>query len=895
VPRYTLMAAAALMVTCAGMARAEETRTSAAVVVSVSSDALAIVSIPQPGEFSPGDTVTWSITTTVSGSIVGKLSGIISPGTTQRSVVLALRAPRRVAAGPLALATVRFDSRTATVVVPIIAEVAVHRSLTISVPSRLVAARPGSPVRIPWRVTNSGNANDSIRVAPVIPAGWIQLDAAAAFPLAPQQSVDGATVLLPPPHAQGLTTVRLVAMSNGQPAAEASVDLQVAGEWAAGGVRGPELRIGVAAAGGPWAGATSMHSVELQGPISDGLTLRARAATTPGDDAATYALNRAGMTVMPLAFQLAARTWRLDGGTLGASVSDLAGASLIGRGAGVAVRRQGWSATAVALTPDIGSASAAGSMTASRLEVTRGSYTLSTAASRLRETRGTSARSLDAFTLGGSINEMFGGRFGAEVAQRRHAGGAAAGWATTWLRRTHDESFDFRYAHAPGGSKAFARAAEELSLNGSRRISDRLHVSAGGWRSRDEGTSLSDLHMSGLSFGANIAVDDDINVVLGARQSGFDARTALGAFGSGERGLDATLDVRRDRWTAEVTGSFANLSRTTTVSDAGEAVIRQSAPRAGARGSLTLGSPYGGSMAFTGRYERVGPGVGAAPEQWAYGLRLTARPTLRLAGPSRLEMSAERVGGSTDAARSLVMHAAVEMTLPLETALVLSAERNPYVVPAAGSSDWIYVVGLARSVSLPRLAGRGTRGVVYRDLNGNGRRETGEPGFAGVVLRRGAAVATTDRNGAFLLTGDEHAPYQLDARSLPVGWLPPSTVLPASRRLIGAVAVSPLEVTLRVDAADSTRVTAAQLADVVVTARDSAGREWPSRRLADDRVVFDAVPPGNYTIVADASDARDPLRATSVRATVQAGRASTPVTLVMRPRQLRFSPPRHER
>jgi hypothetical protein len=297
-----------------------------------------------------------------------------------------------------------------------------------------------------------------------------------------------------------------------------------------------------------------------------------------------------------------------------------------------------------------------------------------------------------------------------------------------------------------------------------------------------------------------------------------------------------------------------------------------------------------------GNYDRVGAGVGAAPEQWSYGLGFTARPTVGNRRPGRVELSAERVGGALDAARSLMLHAGVELHLPLATALVLSAERNPYIMPAAGPAGWIYVVGLTRSLSLPRIVSRGTRGVVYRDLNGNGRREADEPGFAGVVLRRGAAVAVTDRTGSFQLAGDDHAPYELDVRSLPVGWIVASTVLPASSRMIGAVAVTPLEVELQVEPADSARITPERLAKVVVTARDADGREWASRRVAGNRVVFDAVPPGTYTIAVDASDADEPLRATGdLRATVSAGPGGTLVRIVMRPRQLRFTSPRRER
>jgi hypothetical protein len=875
------------------VSHADEERVLPAVVVSVSPEALAVVNVPEPDEFLTADTVNYTVTPAFPGTVVGKLSGSITAAGGRRSIVLALRAPRRLPAGQVTLATVQFSAGVSTVNVPIIADITVRQGLTISSSSRMVAARAGSPVRIPWRVTNTGNAPDTVRVAAVIPAGWIQLDAPAPLYLGAQQGFDGSTILLPPPRAQGLTTIRLLAISRDQSTAESQVDIQVSGEWMAAGLKGPELRLGFAAAAGPWGTTTTMQSLELQGPVSDGLSLRVRAATSPGVDGATYALSRAGMLVTPFAFQLASPQWRLDGGTLGASVSDLAGTSLVGRGATFAVRQPGWSASVLAMTPDLDLANASGSMTASRFEVERGAYTMSAALSRLSETRGPTSRTLDAVALGGTSRTFLGGRLGAELAHRRHEGGNGAGWTATYLRRTNDESIDIRYAHAPGGSRAFARAAEELSLNTSRKITDRLHLSGGAWRSRDDGASLSNLHMAGWTFGANIAVAEELTFTLAGRESAFDAHTNLGAFGSGERGVDATMNLRRGWWSTQVTTSVANLSRTTTSADGSGAVFRQSAPRAGARGSLTLGSMNGTSLAWTGHYERVGPGVGAAPEQWSAGLRFTSRPSVGYRRPARLEVSAERVGGSQDAARSLMLHAALELHLPYETALLLSAERNPYVVPLAGSTDWIYVVGLTRSVSLPRIAGRGTRGVVYRDLNGNGRREQGEPGFAGVVLRRGSSVAVTDRTGSFLLAGDEQLPYELDARSLPVGWITPSTMLPATRRLVGAVAVSPLEVELQLDPADSNRVSAERLADVVVVARDSVGREWASRRVAHNRAVFDAVPPGSYTIVVDASASSEPLRPSGdLRATITTGRGSTLVRVIMRPRQLRYSSPR---
>ena len=236
----------------------------------------------------------------------------------------------------------------------------------------------------------------------------------------------------------------------------------------------------------------------------------------------------------------------------------------------------------------------------------------------------------------------------------------------------------------------------------------------------------------------------------------------------------------------------------------------------------------GAMFALTGQYERTGPGVGASPVQWAYGVRMNGRADR----PVRFDAAAEHLGGSIEAAKSLMIRAGMEVDLPLSATVRMSAERNPYVVPGAGASDWIYVFGISRAFGLPRLSGGGTRGTVYRDVNGNGKRDGGEPGFAGVMLKRGSEVAVTDNRGSFHLMGNEREPYELDARSLPLGWIAPSTVVSPATRSIGAVALSPIEVELVLDPADSSRVSRAHLIDLVVTLRDSTGRQWMSRRAS---------------------------------------------------------------
>jgi hypothetical protein len=54
--------------------------------------------------------------------------------------------------------------------------------------------------------------------------------------------------------------------------------------------------------------------------------------------------------------------------------------------------------------------------------------------------------------------------------------------------------------------------------------------------------------------------------------------------------------------------------------------------------------------------------------------------------------------------------------------------------------------------------------------------------------------------------------------------------------------------------------------------------------------VFDAVPPGSYTIIIDPSGSREPLRAIGELSTVvRTGQVPTVIRVVMQARQLRFT------
>jgi hypothetical protein len=259
-----------------------------------------------------------------------------------------------------------------------------------------------------------------------------------------------------------------------------------------------------------------------------------------------------------------------------------------------------------------------------------------------------------------------------------------------------------------------------------------------------------------------------------------------------------------------------------------------------------------------------------------------------------VDVAAERIGGSLQANRALMLRAGASLDLPFRTSIRLSTERNPFILPGAAGSAWVSVASVTKSISLPRLLSGGTRGRIYRDLNGNGRLDRGEPGLAGVSLRRGPDIAVTDGRGVFHLPGNRREPFEADARSLPIGWLLPATTLSATTREIGATPVAPLHVTLTVDSTGGSRVPASDLANVVVSARDSTGWEWTARRTSDSTLIFDALPPGTYRVEIDVSGTRERLQAVDPSRSVilATGRAPAPLRILLRSRQLRFSSPR---
>jgi hypothetical protein len=169
-----------------------------------------------------------------------------------------------------------------------------------------------------------------------------------------------------------------------------------------------------------------------------------------------------------------------------------------------------------------------------------------------------------------------------------------------------------------------------------------------------------------------------------------------------------------------------------------------------------------------------------------------------------------------------------------------------------GSVAWDPRSGLVRLGNSAELDRAGVSGILYRDDNGNGVRDPGEPGLANIPIRIGGWPAQTDSEGRFSAWGlIPFEPVQVDVDSLA---LPdPRLLLPAP---VIQVRPSPnafgsIEIPVEVGAEVSGFVVMGEqaLAGVPVILRDlDSGREVKIQTFADGAFYRAAVPPGDYEV-----------------------------------------------
>ena len=853
-----------------------------------------VVAVPVPEQLPPNAAVSYRILSSGITPILGAPTGTLPPGS-KRTLLLTLAVPGRARAGDLSVAAVRFHAENGPEFeVPILVNVAVVEGIELSVSEALRAVHPGEQSAVSFRITNAGNAPDTVSIQVLPPPSWEVMEPLPAerIPLPTHGLVDRVLRFRAPEGAHdGRETIRLMALSHGHLVATAELTVEVMANGTSAAADGPLLRIGAATARGPWNGTSAAVAAELEGPVADGVRLYARGTTLSRDiGTASYGFALAGVYAMPLTVRLTASSWQAGFGLTGATFSSLSGVNAAGRGVSGTYQHERIRATALAARSDLGSTAGSGSLLGAQLSFPVGPVELSTTATHLVEP-GSDGRQLDALALGATAPDVFDGQLSAELADRRFAAGSGFGWATSYERRTGHDAFQLRLGHAPGGSAAFARATDELSASVSRQVAQRVTVTGSLWRTRDQGrSSFGRLSTDGWSMGTLYQLSPVLGLGLDWRRSSFGATGDAGVFGSDESVLSTSAHLHRGGWFGDGKLYWGRSSRLTTTQSGTD--FTAAAPRSGAQASFGVTTRHGTFQA-TSQIEQSSQAIGQFPLQGEFGLEAQHVPLIRAGAiPVYLQAAVSQYTWFGDRSGATMLRLGASADLPADFSVTLAAERNPFFTGSNGRQGWIVALKLERALHLRQPIRRQTRGVVYSDLNGNGRRDVGEPGVAGVVMRLGDATAVSGSDGRYSFTGDRHEAPTVDVRSLPAGVIAGSEQAGTDGG-VGLTKVAAVTVRLRLAAEDSARVPSQQLGAAIVMAHDTGGRTWVARATAPGSAVFDALPPGRYTVDLDLADIAEPLRTEGPPATFTVGAAAPPVVVIelhARPIHLRVLP-----
>ena len=832
-----------------------------------------VVAVPIPETLPLDRAVSYEVLQGGDIAILGSQSGVIPAGPAgRRALLFTVPVPASSRSGPTMVATVRFRAPGAAAVeVPILLEVAQVQRLELVADEALRAVRPGEGFTLRFHLANLGNGPDTAEVRVLAPTGWRVSEPApaelAAIPLDVHAVVQRAvTIRVPAGSSTGSASVRLIALVHEQPVATTDVPVLVleSGFGSSRAGDGPRLTLGAGVVGGSWGSPLTAYTAALDGQLTSDIRVSGRTTVVPGRRAdGLYALSRAGLYPVSPTLLLSAPAWRLGLGLTGAKLSDLSGVNVGGRGAALDLIRPRWTGSAFLARPDYGDQRAEGELAGGRLDVRLGAATLSGTASHLADggpeiaAAGSDPRRLDALELGASVPGVFQGILETDLARRWFDQGAALGWSAAYERREPTGQIGFRLSHAPGGTAAFARATDELSASAGRSFG-RLLLHAGTYRNADASrVGLTSLVTSGWTLGSQLRIGEATTAGAELRRSSFDARGAAGDFGNAETAAGASLSVRQGDLFGTLNGSLAFAERRT-VTPGGMSLL-ESVSRQGAQAVLGVGGAAG-LLELTARLDHGGAAAGFLARQAQLGLRAERVPVLAGRGGRLLASgSVERLTWFGDREGLTALTAGLRLELAGGTALDLSAERNPFILTAAGGGGWFYGLKMERAVGLPRLPQPETRGTVFKDQNGNGVRDADEPGFAGVLVRRGKESVVTGKDGSFRLSGQATDPPAIDPLSLPLGWIQEPSRTAGSGSDLGVAAVAAIEVALEVASDTLGRISSSRLAGAIVLAHDEHNHVWVGRAAAPGHAVFDALPPGRYRIELDLSDVQEPL------------------------------------
>ena len=806
------------------------------------------------------------------------------------AVVAIIGIPSNARAGSARAAEVRFSPPGAQAsAIDVEIEVSLVRALSVRMQSAPLEGRVGSPFTFSYELVNDGNATEAVETRVEAPIGWKTNERSG--PVAAIEANGTAarrvTVYIPRASANGSFFLKLDVMDKGVLRTSVPLAVEIRRDLSSGALAGPEVMLAVAGASGDGGRGSTLATAHIRGPLFDSVRIDARVSL--GQTSLwpqTQAMSRLGSYRADPSLSLTSPSGRLDLGAAGSSFSDLTGLHAYGRGAALDAHGSGWKIIALGVQSNPSfSLGKPEPMLGVRADVDIGNVRATSSLSHLRG-GDQSGQQLDAAGLGATLDVGFATTLQAEVARRHFADGTGTGWSAQLERNDLRNTARVRLTHAPGGSAAFARAEREIVADFSQSISRRLGVSSSAWHLSDVSPVFARLLSTGWAVRPEYLIHSSTSVALEAHAStstaviDSDELGEVDGYGGAERKLGASINSRMKQF--YVSGSIAG----GTV----ERTLGTNAPGSGARLPKiwwnTMASWRGTqtSVELHGRLEEMRDIAGVVTRQSQVLLRGTQSFATWRGGTAAANGEVQQTRG-TSARPTTVVRTGI--SLPVSEMLTLRSyvERNTLFAKANAGSPWVLGLRFEHTIRAPMLRYPGSSGHVYRDLNGNQKRDGGEPGIEGAIAKRGTETAVTDANGKYRIGGDGRSSIVLDETSLPLGWVRQTT---ASRD----IAVGPslrAEIHFVVAARSGIAKVKVDLGGIRATATDTAGRKWTARMTGPNVATFEALPIGTYNVELDLSAIGEPLIARGTLPSLEvSSSASTFITVVLDPRPLRI-------
>ena len=851
-----------------------------------------IVSIPIPDALSKLSGIHMVIIPRGDFVILGPRSRDLDSRANQKtSLPVTIGIPASAVAGRIVAADARFSAlgSSETFVVPIEIDVSLVRKILLREAKAPLNAQAGSEVIVSFDIVNAGNAVETLHPELNLPNGWAAREVRqSAVVLSPGEAAKRRVRLkVPALSSTGSSFVHVILLDGRDTLAAETMTVEVFNSSSIGRESGPLITSALSEAIDENGRPNRLATLSATGALFDSVHVDARISQgSVLGGAASNAFAHLGTYQSSASATLSAPSGQLSLGNTGTSFSELTGLYPYGQGALLHLQHPQWTVLALgAMSMKLPASPQRKPMLGLRLEHQLGVAQVSASVSHLQDT-GPSARQLDAVGVGAAIPAFLGSTLKAEVAERRFDNGNGLGWSSEWVRLSSEGNEQLRVTHAPGGSDAFARATNEVVANLTERVSSRGLVSASAWRTTDQTSVFEGLRSNGLSFRPQLTVIGGTTVALEGRTYQFDATSQARApgigdgFGTREQQVGISVSTYLRQYYLNTSAFLGNVTRT--VTPAGLSLITDRTPR----NYWTTNAGWSGAagiLELQMRIEQTRDRGGFVNQQSLFGIR-GEQVVLPWFGGVRGEGELQRVNGFGDE-KSSIMRAGLAVPVVSGFAIKLDAERNSIFHSTTGKVPWVIGVRFEHSLVVPMLRTPGSTGYVYEDTNGNQRRDEGEPGVAGAVVRRGGETAVADGSGKYRIGGESRLPVMVDEASLPDGWSSDGS----GRGDLGVSLSTSAEVELVVAPRSGIAAVQVDLSKTHVIARDSSGREWVAIMTGPTTATFQSLPMGTYTLKFDLSELSEPLVARApVPQLIVSGKDSKSITITLDPRPIRM-------